>query len=68
MIGWATCYQLIRQLKKAFVEEGGLREHMTRARLAERARQRRPIKLPGKSALSDFGLRGVGHYASFSSI
>jgi four helix bundle suffix protein len=29
----------IRQLEKAFVEEGGLRERMTRARLNERARQ-----------------------------
>jgi four helix bundle suffix protein len=32
--------QLIRKLEKAFVEEGGLREHMTRARLA-RAKQKR---------------------------
>jgi hypothetical protein len=24
MIGWAACYQLIGQLKKAFVEEGRL--------------------------------------------
>ncbi len=31
--------QQIRQLEKAFVEEGGLRERMTRARLNERARQ-----------------------------
>jgi four helix bundle suffix protein len=31
--------QQIRQLEKAFVEEGGLRERMTRARLTERARQ-----------------------------
>src|SRR5205814_774268 len=31
--------QLIRKLEKAFVEEGGLRERMTRARLAERAKQ-----------------------------
>jgi len=30
--------QLIRELEKAFVEEGGLRERMTRARLAERAK------------------------------
>jgi four helix bundle suffix protein len=30
----------IRQLEKAFVEEGGLRERMTRARLAERKRPR----------------------------
>ena len=28
--------QLIRQLEKAFLQEGGLRERMTRARLAER--------------------------------
>ncbi len=31
--------QLLRQLEKAFVEEGGLRERMTRARLTERAKQ-----------------------------
>jgi four helix bundle suffix protein len=31
--------QQLRQLEKAFVEEGGLRERMTRARLNERARQ-----------------------------
>jgi four helix bundle suffix protein len=31
--------QLLRQLEKAFVQEGGLRERMTRARLAERNRQ-----------------------------
>ena len=31
--------QQIRQLEQAFVEEGGLRERMTRARLTERARQ-----------------------------
>lgn len=30
----------LRQLEKAFVEEGGLRERMTRARLNQRARQR----------------------------
>ena len=30
--------QLIRELEKAFVEEGGLRERMTRARLGERAK------------------------------
>jgi four helix bundle suffix protein len=30
--------QQIRQLEKAFVQEGGLRERMTRARLAERAK------------------------------
>jgi four helix bundle suffix protein len=33
--------QQIRQLEKAFVQEGGLRERMTRARLTERARQNR---------------------------
>jgi len=32
--------QQIRQLEQAFLEEGGLRERMTRARLTERARQR----------------------------
>jgi len=32
--------QQIRQLEKAFVEEGGLRERMTRARLAERAKRK----------------------------
>lgn len=31
--------QQLRQLEKTFVEEGGLRERMTRARLNERARQ-----------------------------
>lgn len=31
--------QQLRHLEKAFVEEGGLRERMTRARLNERARQ-----------------------------
>ena len=31
----------IRQLEKAFVEEGGLRERMTRARLERRAQQQR---------------------------
>ncbi len=30
--------QLLRQLEKAFLQEGGLRERMARARLAERAR------------------------------
>jgi len=33
--------QQIRHLEKAFVEEGGLRERMTRARLDERAKQDR---------------------------
>ena len=32
--------QLIRKLEKSFVEEGGLRERMTRARLVERAKHR----------------------------
>lgn len=34
--------QQLRQLEKAFVKEGGLRERMTRARLIERAKARRP--------------------------
>lgn len=34
--------QQLRQLEKTFVKEGGLRERMTRARLAERDRQNRP--------------------------
>jgi four helix bundle suffix protein len=34
--------QLIREVEKAFLEEGGLRERMTRARLAERAKQNKP--------------------------
>jgi len=33
--------QLLRQLEKAFVEEGGLRERMTRARLTERSKHSR---------------------------
>ncbi len=33
--------QQLRQLEQAFLNEGGLRERMTRARLAERARQNR---------------------------
>ena len=33
--------QQLRQLEEAFVKEGGLRERMTRARLAERARRNR---------------------------
>ena len=32
--------QQLRQMERAFVREGGLRERMTRARLAERAKQR----------------------------
>jgi len=34
--------QLLRQLERAFVQEGGLRERMTRARLAERSKQNPP--------------------------
>ena len=34
--------QQLRQLEEAFVKEGGLRERMTRARLAERAKGHRP--------------------------
>ncbi len=37
----------IRHLEKSFVEEGGLRERMTRARLAERNNQR--LKAPAKA-------------------
>lgn len=33
--------QLLRQLEEAFVKQGGLRERMTRARLAERAKPNR---------------------------
>jgi four helix bundle suffix protein len=33
--------QQLRRLEQDFLEEGGLRERMTRARLASRARQRR---------------------------
>ena len=39
-----TCYlldQQMRRLEQDFLKEGGLRERMTRARLAERARQNR---------------------------
>jgi four helix bundle suffix protein len=32
--------QQLRRLEEAFVKEGGLRERMTRARLAERDKQR----------------------------
>ena len=34
--------QQLRQLETAFLQEGGLRERMTRARLAERSRQPQP--------------------------
>jgi four helix bundle suffix protein len=37
-----TNFLLVRHLEEAFVKEGGLRERMTRARLAERAKGRRP--------------------------
>jgi four helix bundle suffix protein len=33
--------QQLRQLEKAFLEEGGLRERMTHARLAERAKRKK---------------------------
>ena len=36
--------QQLRHLEKAFVEEGGLRERMTRARLTERGKQNRKEK------------------------
>jgi four helix bundle suffix protein len=36
--------QLIRKLEKDFLAEGGLRERMTRARLAQRAKQKRELK------------------------
>jgi four helix bundle suffix protein len=38
-----TCYlldQQLRRLEQDFLKEGGLRERMTRARLAARAKQR----------------------------
>ena len=41
--------QLLRQLEKAFLQEGGLRERMTRARLAERARQNQMPHPPRRS-------------------
>ena len=38
-------HQQLRQLERAFVEEGGLHERMTRARLAKRAKQnRQPLR------------------------
>ena len=42
----ATCYlldQQLRQLEQAFLEKGGLREAMTRARLSRRASQQRGL-------------------------
>ena len=36
--------QLIRKLEKDFLVEGGVRERMTRARLAQRAKQKRELK------------------------
>ena len=36
--------QLIRKLEKDFLAEGGLSERMTRARLAQRAKQKRDLK------------------------
>ena len=40
--------QLLRQLEQAFLQEGGLRERMTRARLAELTRQNQPAPRGGK--------------------
>jgi len=36
--------QLIRKLEKDFLAEGGLRERMTRARLAQRGKQKQELK------------------------
>jgi four helix bundle suffix protein len=36
--------QLIRKLEQDFLAEGGLRERMTRARLAQRAKRKRELK------------------------
>jgi four helix bundle suffix protein len=36
----------IRRLEEDFLKEGGLRERMTRARLAQRAKQSRPAPSP----------------------
>ena len=38
--------QHLRQLETAFLQEGGLRERMTRARLAERTRSRSQLPCP----------------------
>jgi len=49
-----TCYlldQQLRRLERDFLREGGLRERMTRARLAARARQERS---PGAGDLTSF--------------
>ena len=35
--------QQLRQLEKSFVQEGGLRERMTRARLVERTKKEKPV-------------------------
>ncbi|MDE3084115.1 MAG: four helix bundle suffix domain-containing protein [Verrucomicrobiota bacterium] len=40
--------QLLRRLEQDFLKEGGLRERMTRARLAERTRQNQPAPRGGK--------------------
>jgi four helix bundle suffix protein len=40
----------IEHLEKSFVEEGGLRERMTRARIAEREKARRPVGGPSGPA------------------
>ncbi|MFA7158018.1 MAG: four helix bundle suffix domain-containing protein [Kiritimatiellia bacterium] len=39
--------QQLRRLEQAFLQEGGLRERMTRARLTERARQNQPAPKGG---------------------
>jgi hypothetical protein len=41
--GYAGLDQPIRKLEKDFLAEGGLRERMTRARLAQRAKQKREL-------------------------
>ena len=48
--------QLIRKLEKSFVEEDGLRERMTRARLVERAnRKPRTLICPIRRNCCGFG-------------
>jgi four helix bundle suffix protein len=43
-VAYALLTNQIKQLEVAFVEEGGLRERMTRARLHERDRQREKLR------------------------
>lgn len=43
-VAYALLTKQIKQLEVAFVEEGGLRERMTRARLHERDRQREKLR------------------------